>query len=241
MTRTATGTAAAYCSGHGPDALERPLSRTATAPPGRTHPQVTTPVDLLRLAAAGPPCAGRTRVIAVDGPSGSGKTLLATRLARLLGDAPVVHLDDLYAGWDGLEAAPPRAAAWVLAPLADPAGHPGLRRWDWARGGYREWHPLPPDPEWLIFEGVGSGAQATARYATLLVWLEAPEEVRFARAMARDGETFRPHWRRWAEQERVHFARERTRERATMVLDTGGTLPPGAARALLVGAGRPGD
>lgn len=28
----------------------------------------------------------------------------------------------------------------------------------------------------------------------------APDEVRRERAMARDGDTFRPHWERWAEQ-----------------------------------------
>ena len=47
----------------------------------------------------------RPYVIGVDGPSGAGKTRLAEQLADTLDGAGVVHLDDLYPGWDGLEAA----------------------------------------------------------------------------------------------------------------------------------------
>jgi hypothetical protein len=47
--------------------------------------------------------------------------------------------------------------------------------------------------------------------------------VRFARAIARDGETYRPHWRRWADQEVRLFQRERTRGRADRVYTDTGT------------------
>jgi hypothetical protein len=52
----------------------------------------------------------------------------------------------------------------------------------------------------------------------LLVWVEAPEAERFRRAMERDGDAYRPHWDRWARQERIHFAREGTRARADVVV-----------------------
>jgi hypothetical protein len=38
--------------------------------------------------------------------------------------------------------------------------------------------------------------------------------------MARDGETYRPNWERWAASERELFERDRTRERADLVVDT---------------------
>jgi hypothetical protein len=38
--------------------------------------------------------------------------------------------------------------------------------------------------------------------------------------MARDGATYRPNWERWAASERALFARDRTRERADLVVDT---------------------
>jgi uridine kinase len=177
-----------------------------------------------------PARAGACRVVAIDGPSGSGKTELADRLAARLAvrlEVPVVHMDDLYPGWDGLADAVPALVGWLLAPLAEhrPAGY---RRFDWERGEYAEWHEVPPAPD-LLVEGVGSGARACAPYLSLLVWVEAPRDVRFARGIARDGEAYRPHWERWARQEEAMFAAEGTRGRADVIIDgTGGTNGPEA-------------
>ncbi len=41
-----------------------------------------------------------------------------------------------------------------------------------------------------------------------------------SRGIARDGEAYRPHWERWAEQEARLYAADRTRERADLVIDT---------------------
>jgi pantothenate kinase-related protein Tda10 len=78
--------------------------------------------DLVARIEGTAPHAGTTRVVAIDGPAGSGKTTLAARLAGRL-RSPVVHMDDLYPGWDGLAEAPLRLYEWVLQPLA--AGRPG--------------------------------------------------------------------------------------------------------------------
>ncbi|UER55771.1 hypothetical protein HJG43_06415 [Kineosporiaceae bacterium SCSIO 59966] len=181
--------------------------------------------DVAALAARvrrSPPRAGRTRVVAVDGPSGSGKSTLADALAGALGGAagpvPVVRMDDLYPGWDGLADAVPLLVEGVLEPLS--RGEPGCyRRFDWAAGRYAEAHDVPAG-DVLVVEGVGSGARACAPYLSLLVWVEAPRAVRFARGMARDGDAFRPHWQQWAEQETAHFAAEGTRDRADVHLPT---------------------
>src|SRR6202042_2836673 len=69
--------------------------------PGALPLTVMTVAELAARLAQTEPRLGRTRLIAVDGRSGSGKTWFAGRLARPL-DAPVIHLDDLYPGWDGL-------------------------------------------------------------------------------------------------------------------------------------------
>ena len=45
----------------------------------------------------------RRPVVLLDGRSGSGKTVLAESLAPRL-DAQLVSLDELYPGWEGLEA-----------------------------------------------------------------------------------------------------------------------------------------
>jgi energy-coupling factor transporter ATP-binding protein EcfA2 len=161
-------------------------------------------------------------VIAVDGPSGSGKTTLAARLAHAL-EAPVVHLDDLYPGWDGLHEGMVRLVDWVLEPLARGATA-RYRRFDWARSAYAAWHDVPASAV-LVVEGVGSGCRAAAPYLTLLAWIEAPLELRMARGIARDGEVYRPHWERWARQEAELFAAEGTMQRADVLVDGAPTIP----------------
>lgn len=152
----------------------------------------------------------------MDGPSGSGKSTLARRLAAGL-KCPLIHMDDLYPGWDGLEDAVPRLLEWVVEPLA--AGRPArYRRFDWPSGQYAEWHDVPATDA-LIIEGVASGSTAAAAYLSMLVWVEAGQDERFRRGIERDGEAYRPHWQRWAVQEERHFEAEGTRERADVVVD----------------------
>jgi hypothetical protein len=181
--------------------------------------------QVIELLAAAPPRAGGTRVLAIDGPSGAGKTTLAEavrdRLERDAGRVPVIHLDSLYPGWDGLAASIPRLVDWVLRPLAErrPVRY---RRYDWELDRDAEWVEVATDPPpvALIVEGAGAGSLPCAPYLSLLVWLDAPAAVRFERGMARDGETYRPHWQRWADQEERHFAEHDPRARADLRLDS---------------------
>jgi uridine kinase len=172
--------------------------------------------DLLALALTRPPTLGAGRLVSVDGPAGSGKTTLAGEVAALSG-ATVVHMDDLYDGWSGL----PRIADQLdglLLPLAE--GRPGsYRRYDWHAGAFAQTVSVPPAPL-LVLEGVGSGAAAYERLRTALAWVEAADEVRMARGLARDGDAFAPHWQAWARDEAELFGREQTRERADLVVDT---------------------
>jgi uridine kinase len=183
-----------------------------------------TPQTLAAALLSRPAHAGGTRVLAVDGPSGSGKTTLAGHVSGALGGAPVVHMDDLYPGWDGLDDAVPRLLEWLLEPLsrAEPARY---RRYDWAAGAYAEWREVPPCGA-LVVEGVGSGALPCAPYLSVLVWVDAPRHVRFARGIERDGEAYLPYWQRWAAQEERHFALHGTRERADVMCYNGARRRP---------------
>lgn len=174
---------------------------------------------VLAWARAQPPSAGTWRVLAVEGRSGSGKTTLARAVSARL-DAPLISMDDLYAGWDGLGRGVTALHDWILRPLAE--GRPAVwRRWDWAAGTYTGEHPLP-DADWLVIEGVGAGGSAVRPYLCGVVWMESPDEVRRRRALARDGQTYAPHWDRWARQEDVFYAAERVRDSADLVIENPG-------------------
>ena len=145
------------------------------------------------------------RVVCIDGPAGSGKTTLAAGLAGALGGVPVVHLDDLYQGWeqDLGEPLSARLRAWLLDPWN--AGLPGRHlRYDWHAGRYVEWVAVEPAPI-VVLEGCGSGAAAIRARAALVVWVDASVDTRLARGLARDGEAMRPQWLDWQRAEQAHF------------------------------------
>ena len=157
------------------------------------------------------PRAGATTVVVIDGASGSGKSTFATRLAEATG-AGLLRLEDMYPGWDGLDEGAQRLVDDVLEPLSR-GEQATIRRWDWLEMRELDREPLVIEPL-LVIEGVGAGSRAAAPFISLLIWLEAETEERYARAIARDGELYLGHWDRWAAQEQVTFAREATRNRA---------------------------
>jgi hypothetical protein len=148
-------------------------------------------------------------VVLIDGRSGSGKTSLARRLVArwpLRGRVQLVALDSLYPGWDGLADGVEAARDLILRPHA--RGLIGLwERWDWEASAPAEAHAVDPSLP-LIVEGSGLLTAETARLGDVRVWLESPQRSRMRRALDRDGDTFRPHWTRWAEQEERHIARD---------------------------------
>jgi energy-coupling factor transporter ATP-binding protein EcfA2 len=171
--------------------------------------------QVLALARSRPATLGTGRLICVDGPAGSGKTTLAEEIAGLSG-APVVHMDDLFEGWDGLSRITDQLDT-LLPPLAD--GRPGsYRRWDWPGHAWAETVVVPSAPV-LVLEGVGSGSRTHAHLATVVVWVEVPYDLRMERGLERGGVGVAENWRQWAVDEQEMFARELTRERADLVVD----------------------
>ncbi|MEP6852661.1 MAG: dephospho-CoA kinase [bacterium] len=177
---------------------------------------VADPFDaVISLTRAAPVLPSGVGVLAVDGRSGAGKSELATAVAAHL-DATVVRLDHLYPGWDGLEAGVDRLVEWILRPLR--AGDPvRWRRYDWLRERFGRWRDLQPTPL-VIVEGVGAGARRCAPFLSALVWVEAPRDVRRRRALERDGDTYAPHWNRWAAQEDHYIALDQPAARADLII-----------------------
>ena len=133
-------------------------------------------------------------VVTIDGYSGSGKSTLAAALARLVNGWQVLHLDDWYPGWDGLEAGADIARR-IAADLRGGRAS-SYEAWDWENGATGATIPVPLAP--TIIEGCG----AIEAVADLAIWIADPgEEERRHRALARDGQTYAPHWQRWARQD----------------------------------------
>jgi uridine kinase len=166
------------------------------------------------------PRLGDVRLIAVDGPSGAGKTRFALRLAKQI-DAPVVHTDDLLDGWEDQFTFFDRLEERVLGPLR--RGETAFyQRYRWDRGAF---DPVPvrldPAPV-VIVEGVSVARRGIRPDLSLIVFVDAPPELRLARALARDGDdsvAFRAYLERWRSAEDRHFAADRTKQHADLVVD----------------------
>ena len=146
---------------------------------------------------------GSGGLVLIDGRSGAGKTDYAASLALRTG-ATLVSLDDVYPGWDGLDAGSWHIAQSVIIPIS--LGQAGCyRRWNWEQGMPGEWVDVPSGRP-LVIEGCGVLRSDIAGVQALRLWIDAPEAIRHERALARDGEMYRPHWTRWALQEERFIA-----------------------------------
>ncbi|MFF4906702.1 uridine kinase family protein [Streptomyces sp. NPDC001260] len=179
-----------------------------------------------------PPSCGPVRLVGVDGHAGSGKTTFAGQLARALGDAPVLHLDDIAThdelfDWTG------RLRAEVIDPLRrGETAH--YAPYDWRARRLTAPRALPPAPVILV-EGVGAGRRALRPHLARLLWMELPHEDSWARGRLRDGEEQREFWAAWVRAERRHFAEDPSRPFADLLVRQGKkgyVVLPGPAQTL---------
>ena len=170
----------------GPDEAARELAPRLSALAGERAP-ASSDGEPARAQRAVP-------VVTIDGYSGSGKSTLAAAIARLVSDWQVLHLDDWYPGWDGLAAGTDTARRIATDLRAGRAS--SYEAWDWENGTTGATIRVPLVP--TIIEGCG----AIEAEADLVIWIADPgEDERRNRALARDGQTYAPHWQRWARQD----------------------------------------
>jgi uridine kinase len=160
-----------------------------------------------------------TPIILIDGRAGSGKSTLAALLQNQLfkdGDSlpRLIHMDDLYEGWDGLQAGVDYLQRLILNPIVA-RRKASFQEFDWStgeRGRWREFEGGTP----LIIEGCGSISRLAAQAASLKIWVEAESETRYQRWLEREGND--EFFGRWAAQEVEFYARERSTELADLTV-----------------------
>lgn len=158
----------------------------------------------------------RTVYVGVDGCGAAGKTMFADLIAAVVPRAVVVHIDD-FAGpclpewdWDRFRneiVLPLRAGRWAH-----------YQRWDWDRNEGAEWHDIETR-QVVVVEGVSATRAEVDVAWDYTVWVEAPREVRLARARARDGAEQMPRWLvDWMPSEERYIAREHPQERVDAIV-----------------------
>lgn len=158
-------------------------------------------------------------IVLIDGRAGSGKSSLAKLLEdqsfREFEQAPhVIHMDDLYPGWDGLRAGSLYLLGSILRPFKS-NGFAEWQIWDWDMGhrGANDpgngWRSFPGD-NLLIIEGCGSVSRESAELADLCIWVDADVEARRLRFVERDGGRFLGYWSSWSAQEDEFYLSEQS-------------------------------
>ncbi len=156
-------------------------------------------------------------VVLIDGKSGVGKSSLANVIAAHLG-ATVVHLDDVYSGWDGLESGRDSVIESVLEPIS--AGLPGrIQTWDWHRNIAGEVVAVNRADS-IVIEGCGISTPRSRSLASTVIWLECSEPERQRRLFGRDGDAFSDYLEAWDRQVDSHIARNDPVATATVIVRT---------------------
>ena len=163
----------------------------------------------------------QTPIILIDGRAGSGKSTFAESLQQQLfregESAPrVIHMDNIFEGWDGLALGSDYMVRFILQPLAR-RETASWQDWSWVknqRSSWREFSGATP----LIVEGCGSLTERSKEHADISIWLEASEETRRERWIQRERHLEKFDF--WAAQELDFYAREKSQSLADLVIKT---------------------
>jgi uridine kinase len=163
----------------------------------------------------------QTPIILIDGRAGSGKSTFAEKLQQQLfrdgESAPrVIHMDNIFEGWDGLALGSDYMVRFILQPLARQE-IASWQDWSWVKNQRSSWREFSGGTP-LIVEGCGSLTERSKEHADISIWLEASEETRRERWIQRERHLEKFDF--WAAQELDFYAREKSQSLADLVLKT---------------------
>jgi uridine kinase len=163
----------------------------------------------------------QTPIVLIDGRAGSGKSTSAEALQQQLfrdgESAPrVIHMDNIFEGWDGLALGSDYMVRFILQPLARQETA-SWQDWSWVKNQRSSWREFSGGTP-LIVEGCGSLTERSKEHADISIWLEASEETRRERWIQRERHLEKFDF--WAAQELDFYAREKSQSLADLVIKT---------------------
>ena len=162
---------------------------------------------------------GKTKIVVIDGPAGSGKTTLAKSLSGLLENCPIIHMDEIYEGWDN--ALTPKTSQdlveWIINPLLEDKSIAFIK-YDWNLEQRVE-KIVIKNPKVIVIEGVGSSVSEISEHACLKLWIEVNEETGINRVLARDGRQIQEQMQIWQSQESKFFIENNSKENSDIWID----------------------
>jgi uridine kinase len=158
-------------------------------------------------------------LIAVDGPAGSGKTTFANALAGHLSQSQVVHMDDIYNGWEDAltDSLALNLKSWIVDPFKNETQikYPVF---NWHSYRYQDEKTIASKIS-VILEGVGAGNDQILKELDFLIWIQADLTVGFERVRTRDGEAVAQRLIAWREKEAEWFSQNQTKAQAHLLVD----------------------
>jgi uridine kinase len=160
-----------------------------------------------------------TILIAIDGVAGSGKTTLALKLAHDLLGSSVVHMDDLYDGWNNPLSQ--KLTARVISQLLEPSRRQlpvNYQIFDWKLNRFTEFKAIPQS-KYIILEGVGAAQREFRPYINKIIWIECDPNLGFNRVIARDGKKVEQEMIKFLIDQNNHFLTELSKNVADYTLN----------------------
>jgi uridine kinase len=181
--------------------------------------QVCNLSDLVQNVNSSSKKCGKTKIVVIDGPAGSGKTTLAKSLSGLLENCPIIHMDEIYEGWEN--ALSPKTSQdlveWIINPLLEDKSIEYIK-YDWHLEQRIE-KVVINNPKVMIIEGVGASVSEISKHACLKLWIEVNEETGINRVLTRDGLQIQEQMKKWQTQESKFFIENNSKENSDIWID----------------------
>jgi len=162
---------------------------------------------------------GVNKLICIDGPAGSGKTTLAKNLQKLLDNSHVIHMDEIYEGWqnslnENLEI---NINNWIILPMK--TNKPiTYKKFDWLLN-LRNELVIIKDYKFIILEGVGAASLGIRDKSALNIWIEGRQEILLKRVLDRDGDQIKEEMYLWQIREQEYFSKHGTKKHCDIWID----------------------